>query len=78
MDYAILLDGERVARVSPDDDVRAWVARYREDHAQKRGKAIDLKLTPSGKLARAERAGLDTEAERIGAFLGLEPVLTVE
>jgi hypothetical protein len=35
-------------------------------------------VTPSRKLTRAERAELDTEAERVGAFLGLEPVLTVE
>jgi hypothetical protein len=35
-------------------------------------------VTPSRKLKRAERAELDTEAERVGAFLGLEPVLTVE
>ena len=35
-------------------------------------------MTPSRKLTRAERAEIDAEAERIGAFLGLEPVLTVE
>lgn len=45
---------------------------------KKRGKRIDLRVTPSTKLTRTERAELDTEAERIGAFLGLEPVLTVE
>jgi hypothetical protein len=45
---------------------------------KKRGKRIELRVTPSRKLKRAERAELDTEAERVGAFLGLEPVLTVE
>jgi hypothetical protein len=45
---------------------------------KKRGKRIELRVTPGRKLTRAERAGLDTEADRIGAFLGLEPVLTVE
>jgi hypothetical protein len=45
---------------------------------KKRGKRIELQVTPSRKLTRAERAELDAEAERIGAFLGLEPVLTVE
>jgi hypothetical protein len=30
------------------------------------------------KLHKAERTALADEAERIGAFLGLEPVLTVE
>ncbi len=45
---------------------------------KKRGKSIDLRVTPSRKLTRAERGGIDREAERIGAFLGLKPVLTVE
>jgi hypothetical protein len=45
---------------------------------KKRGKGIELQVKPSRKLTRAERVGIDTEAERIGAFLGLEPVLTVE
>jgi hypothetical protein len=45
---------------------------------RKRGKRIELQVTPSRKLTRGERAELDTAAERIGAFLGLEPVLTVE
>jgi Winged helix DNA-binding domain len=45
---------------------------------KKRGKRIDLQVMPSRKLTRAERARIAAEAERIGAFLGLEPVLTVE
>ncbi len=45
---------------------------------KKRGKRIELHVMPSRKLTRAERAGIDGEAERIGAFLGLEPGLTVE
>ena len=44
---------------------------------KKRAKRIELHVTPSRKLTRAERAELDTEAERIGAFLGLEAELTV-
>jgi len=45
---------------------------------KKRGKRIGLQVTPARKLTPAQRAELDGEAERIGAFLGLEPVLTVE
>jgi Winged helix DNA-binding domain len=45
---------------------------------KKRGKRIELRVTPSRKLTRAERVEIDTEAERFGAFLGLEPVLTLE
>ena len=33
-DYAILVDGTRVARVNTEDDVRAWIAKYREDHQE--------------------------------------------
>jgi hypothetical protein len=45
---------------------------------KKRGKRIELRVTPCRKLTRAQRAGIDGEAERIGAFVGLEPALTVE
>ncbi|MDX6407103.1 MAG: hypothetical protein QOE13_174 [Gaiellaceae bacterium] len=45
---------------------------------KKRGRRIELRVTPSRKLTRAERTGVDTEADRIGEFLGLETVLTVE
>jgi DNA glycosylase AlkZ-like len=45
---------------------------------KKRGKRIEFDVTPARKLTRAERAGLDAEAHRIGEFLGLEPALTVE
>jgi hypothetical protein len=45
---------------------------------KKQGTRIELRVRPARKLTRAERTGIDTEAERIGSFLGLEPVLTVE
>jgi hypothetical protein len=45
---------------------------------KKRARRIELQVMPSRKLTRAERAGIDAESERIGVFLGLEPVLTVE
>jgi hypothetical protein len=45
---------------------------------KKRGKRIELHVSPVRKLKRNERAQLDEEAARVGAFLGLEPVLTVE
>jgi hypothetical protein len=45
---------------------------------KKRGKRVELRVAPTRRLTRAQRAMLDAEAERIGAFLGLEPVLTVE
>lgn len=45
---------------------------------KKRGKRIELQVTPVRKLSRAQRSLLEGEAERFGRFLGLEPVLTVE
>ncbi len=45
---------------------------------KKRGKRLELRVTPAQKLTRAQRAELDTEVERIGAFTGLEPVLRVD
>ena len=45
---------------------------------KKRAKQIELTVRPAKKLTRAQRSELDGEAERIGAFYGLEPVLTVE
>ena len=32
--YDLMVDGERAARVKSEDDVRAWLARYREEHQQ--------------------------------------------
>ena len=45
---------------------------------KKRGKRIELRVAPARKLTRGQRAELDDEAERIGAFTGLEPALAVE
>ena len=33
-DYALLVDGERVAKVASRDDVRAWLETYREEHVE--------------------------------------------
>ena len=44
---------------------------------RKTAKRIELTVEPARTLTRAERAGVDAEAERIGAFLGLGPALTI-
>jgi winged helix DNA-binding protein len=41
----------------------------------KSAKRIELSVEPGRRLTRPERAGVEAEAERIGAFLGLELVL---
>jgi hypothetical protein len=51
MGYAILLDGERVVSVSSDDAVRAWIAKYREDHADDDPAAAHLQILERGTLA---------------------------
>ncbi len=34
MKYDLLVDGERSARVGSEQQVRDWLARYREDHQE--------------------------------------------
>ena len=50
-DYAILLDGERVASMDSDSAVRAWIAKYREDHAEDDPAATHLQILERGTLA---------------------------
>jgi DNA glycosylase AlkZ-like len=45
---------------------------------KKRGKRIELRVRLAQRVGKTVRAGLVREGERIGAFLGLEPVLSVE
>lgn len=44
---------------------------------KKSAKRIELTVEPARRLTASERAGVAAEAERIGTFLGLEPVLRV-
>jgi Winged helix DNA-binding domain len=41
-------------------------------------KRVEVRVHPVRKLNRGQRTKLDTEVERIGTFLGLEPILTVD
>lgn len=45
---------------------------------RQQGKRVELRVSPVRRFTRAQRAELESEAGRIGAFLSLEPVLTVE
>jgi hypothetical protein len=51
MGYDILLDGERVERVSTDDAVRSWIVKYREDHADDDPAAAHVQILDRGPLA---------------------------
>ena len=44
---------------------------------KKSAKKVELTVEPARKLSRHEKAGVEAEAERIGVFLALEPVLTL-
>ena len=44
---------------------------------KKRARRIELAVEPARKLTRDEKAGVEAEADRIGAFLGLDPQLTI-
>jgi hypothetical protein len=50
-DYALLVDGERVGRANSDDDVRAWLADYREEHAEDDPSAAHVQIIQRGPLA---------------------------
>jgi hypothetical protein len=45
---------------------------------KRRGRRIELHVRLTRRLGKAARAELEREAERVGAFLGLEPALTVD
>ena len=44
---------------------------------KKGAKTIELTVEPARKLSRDEKAGVEAEAERIGALLALEPARTL-
>jgi hypothetical protein len=45
---------------------------------RKRGRHLELEVQLTRRIRQSEREELQREAERYGAFLGLEPVLSVE
>ena len=49
--YAILLDGERVASIDSNGAVRAWLAKYREDHADDDPAAAHVQILQRGAFA---------------------------
>ena len=55
-DYALLVDGERVERVNSEQEVRVWLADYREEHAEDDPAAAHVQIIERGSgplLARA-------------------------
>jgi len=50
-DYALLVDGERVAKVATRDDVRAWLETYREEHVDDDPAAAHVQIIERGPLS---------------------------
>jgi hypothetical protein len=51
MDYAILVDGRRIARVDSAEDVRTWIARYRAEHEEDDPSAAHVQILERGRLS---------------------------
>jgi hypothetical protein len=49
--YALLVDGERVARAGSEDDVRAWLVKYRAEHEEDDPAAAHVQILERGSLA---------------------------
>lgn len=50
MSYAILVDGDRVARVKSDEAVRSWISNYREEHEEDDPAAAHVQILQQGAL----------------------------
>jgi hypothetical protein len=50
-DYALLVDGERVAKLASRDDVRAWLETYREEHVEDDPSAAHVQIIERGPLS---------------------------
>jgi hypothetical protein len=48
--YALLVDGESVAKVDSESDVRAWLAKYREQHVEDDPSAAHVQIIERGAL----------------------------
>jgi hypothetical protein len=48
--YDLLVDGDRVARLGSEDEVRKWIARYREEHAEDDPAAAHVHVLRRGTL----------------------------
>jgi hypothetical protein len=49
--YDLLVDGERKTRAESEGDVREWLARYREEHAEDDPAAAHVQILRRGPFA---------------------------
>jgi phenylpyruvate tautomerase PptA (4-oxalocrotonate tautomerase family) len=67
--YELLVDGKARARVASDDELREWIARYRDEHAETDPDAVHIQirsLSPWSWLTGGKLVARDP-------FLGGEP-----
>jgi hypothetical protein len=50
MKYDLLVDGERKTRVESEEEVRAWLVRYREEHVEDDPAAAHVQVLGRGSL----------------------------
>jgi hypothetical protein len=50
-DYAVLVDGERVAKVASEEDVRSWLTKYRGEHTEDDPGAAHVQIIERGRMA---------------------------
>jgi hypothetical protein len=51
--YEILVDGERAAKVPSAEDVRAWIETYREEHVEDDPGAAHVQILERGRFSWA-------------------------
>ena len=49
--FTLLVDGERVARANDADYVRAWLAKYRDEHVEDDPSAAHVQIIERGAFA---------------------------
>jgi hypothetical protein len=49
--YRLLVDGERVAQVESEDELRGWLAKYRQEHADDDPSAVHVQIIERGRFA---------------------------
>ena len=51
LQYEILLDGERAAKVASVDDVRAWIEAYRDEHVEDDPGGAHIQILERGRFS---------------------------
>jgi hypothetical protein len=50
-DFALLVDGERVAKVASEEEVRSWLSKYRDEHTEDDPGAAHVQIIERRRLA---------------------------